>query len=217
MKPRAHILQIGNYPPPMCGWAIQTKLVTEELRRRGHVCDVLKINENREIKSDAYIDVQGGVDYLYKIVRYALRGYRLNAHVNGMSKKGYFLALAAALIGRAVCQPTLLTFHGGLSQDYFPRRDSLKLRLAFRWLFLIAGGIACDSVEIEQAIMDYGIDPCKITSIATFSSQYLDFITAPLSAEINKFLEEHSPVFFSYVSFRVEYRLEVLRKGMDLL
>jgi hypothetical protein len=29
------ILQIGNYPAPMCGRAIQTKLVTEELRRRG--------------------------------------------------------------------------------------------------------------------------------------------------------------------------------------
>src|SRR5581483_3524059 len=51
------ILQIGNYPPPMCGWAIQTKLVTEELCRRGVVCDVLKINENRQIKDPAYIDV----------------------------------------------------------------------------------------------------------------------------------------------------------------
>jgi hypothetical protein len=29
------ILRIGNYPPPMCGCATQTKLVTEELRRRG--------------------------------------------------------------------------------------------------------------------------------------------------------------------------------------
>ena len=51
MRSEAKILQIGNYPPPMCGWAIQTKLVTEELRRRGHICDVLKINENREVKT----------------------------------------------------------------------------------------------------------------------------------------------------------------------
>ena len=43
MKQPAKILQIGNYPPPMCGWAIQLKLVTEELRRRGHICEVLKI------------------------------------------------------------------------------------------------------------------------------------------------------------------------------
>ncbi len=63
----AKILQIGNYPPPMCGWAIQLKLVTEELRRRGHTCEVLKINEGRQIKSSEYLDVQGGSDYLKKI------------------------------------------------------------------------------------------------------------------------------------------------------
>ena len=28
MKSKKKILQIGNYPPPMCGWAIQTKFVT---------------------------------------------------------------------------------------------------------------------------------------------------------------------------------------------
>lgn len=41
MKPAAKILVIGNYPPPMCGWAMQTKLVVDELRRRAHVCEVL--------------------------------------------------------------------------------------------------------------------------------------------------------------------------------
>src|SRR5215472_8171515 len=29
--PRFKILQIGNYPPPYCGWAIQTKLLVEEI------------------------------------------------------------------------------------------------------------------------------------------------------------------------------------------
>jgi len=208
------ILQIGNYPPPMCGWAIQTKLVTEELRRRGHVCDVLKINENREVKDPAYIDVQGGWDYFVKVLSHGLRGYRLNIHVNGMSKKGYLLALAAVLVGRLVFRPTLLTFHGGLNQDYFPRPDSPKLRFAFRWLFRLAGGIACDSPEIVTAIVEYGIPPEKVTAIATFSSQYLNFDTSRLAPEIESFLASHQPTFFSYVSFRAEYRLEVLREGM---
>ena len=116
----AKVLQIGNYPPPVCGWAIQTLLVAEELRRRGEVCDVLKINENRQRKGPGYIDVQGGVDYLYKVVRHALAGYRINVHVNGQSEKGYFLALAAMLAARLTFRPALLTFHGGLSQQYFP-------------------------------------------------------------------------------------------------
>ena len=95
MNGQTKILQIGNYPPPMCGWAIQTKLVTDELRRRGHVCEVLKINEGREVKDPSYVDVQGGWDYLVKVLRFAFRGHRLNVHVNGMSKKGYVLALIA--------------------------------------------------------------------------------------------------------------------------
>src|SRR5258708_8901670 len=45
-RPQARILQIGNYPPPVCGWAMQTKGLVEEIRRRGNVCQVLNLNEN---------------------------------------------------------------------------------------------------------------------------------------------------------------------------
>lgn len=211
---RVKVLQIGNYPPPMCGWAIQTVLVTEELRRRGHICDVLKINENRRIKSPKYVDVQNGWDYVYKIIRHALAGYHINVHVNGQSKKGYFLALTAMLIARLTLRPALLTFHGGLGQAYFPRHESVRLLWAFRLLFRLSNGIACDSDEIKSAIAAYGIDPERIASVPTFSSQYLDFQKRPLAPESELFLESHRPVFFSYVSYRPEYRLEVLRQGM---
>lgn len=216
MKSQKKILQIGNYPPPMCGWGIQTKLVTDELRRRGHICEVLKINENRTVKDPAYIDVQGGFDYVVKVLRHALRSYRLNVHVNGQSKKGYVLALIAALAGRLTFHPTLVTFHGGLSQAYFPRHDSTGLRWAFQLLFHLAGGIACDSFPIKQAIVGYRINPDKIAAIETFSSQYLDFCPAALAEDIETFLHSHDPVFFCYVSFRPEYRLEMLRQAMVL-
>ena len=215
MKSPAKVLQIGNYPPPMCGWAIQTKLVTEELRRRGHVCEVLKINENRQVKDPAYIDVQNGFDYLYKVVRYAFSGYCLNVHVNGQSKKGYLLALAAVIAGRLRFRSALVTFHGGLSQMYFPRLDSFCPRWAFKTLFHLAGGIACDSHDIKRAIQSYGINPRKIAAIETFSSQYLRFEPAVLSPEIESFLYDHTPVFFSYVSFRPEYKMEILREAMS--
>lgn len=216
MKRPAKILQIGNYPPPMCGWAIQLKLVTEELRRRGHVCEVLKINEGREIKSPEYVEVQGGLDYLRKIWRFALRGYVLNVHVNGMSKKGYALALAAALTGRLVGRPALVTFHGGLSQNFFPRHDNSFWDWAFYLLFTAAGQIACDSEPIQNAIAQYGIPGARVRSIATFSPQYLHFNEVELPREVEAFLRNHSQVFLSYVSFRPEYRLEVLREGMRL-
>jgi glycosyltransferase involved in cell wall biosynthesis len=53
-------------------------------------------------------------------------------------------------------------------------------------------------------------------AIATFSSQYLDFSVAPLPAVAESFLGSHDPVIFSYVSFRPEYRLEVLRESMAI-
>src|SRR5215469_16945125 len=216
VKKPVKILQIGNYPPPMCGWAIQTKLVTEELRRRGHACEVLKINENRQIKDPAYVDVQNGGDYLLKILRFAFSGYRLNVHLNGQSKKGYLLALAAVLAGRLSFRPALITFHGGLSQPYFPRLDSPPLRWAFKILFELAGGIACDSGPVKSAIASYGINSPKIDAIETFSSQYLDFQSTDLGTDVESFLQTHALVFFSYVSFRPEYRLEVLRSAMAM-
>jgi len=54
---KVKILQISNYPPPVCGWAIQTKFLVEEIRRRGIVCDVLNLNENHTRKSSEYTDV----------------------------------------------------------------------------------------------------------------------------------------------------------------
>jgi glycosyltransferase involved in cell wall biosynthesis len=212
---QAKILQIGNYPPPVCGWAIQTQLVTEELRRRGHICEVLNINENRRIKDPAYIDVQGGWDYLHKVLRHAFDGYQINVHVNAMSKKGYLLALIAALAGRAAFRPASITFRGGLGQDYFPRHDSWKLHHAFRTLFQLAGKIACNSAEIKQTIESYGISPDKVTAIQPFSRQYTKFRPAVLPPKIEDFLAAHRPVFFSYVSFRPEYRLETMRKAIE--
>jgi glycosyltransferase involved in cell wall biosynthesis len=212
----AKILQIGNYPPPMCGWAMQTKLVTDELRRRGHTCEVLKINENRQLKDPSYVDVQSGPDYLRKVWRYGLAGFRLNVHVNAMSKKGFVLAMIAVLTGKALSRPALVTFHGGLSQDYFPRHDSWKFYQAFRILFLLAGGVACDSVEIKQAIEQYGIPSAKVKAIATFSAQYLRFAPVSLPRVTEEFLSRRHPVLFSYVSFRPEYHLETLREGMSL-
>jgi glycosyltransferase involved in cell wall biosynthesis len=209
------VLQIGNYPPPMCGWAIQLKLVTEELRRRGHICEVLKINEGRQIQSPEYVDVQSGPDYLQKIFKYALRGYCLNVHVNGMSKKGYWLAMAAALVGRLTNRPALVTFHGGLAQDYFPRHDRSLERTAFYALFRMAGEIACDSEPIREAIIQYGIRPEKVSSIATFSPQYLEFARVQLPERVENFLRRHPRVVLSYVSFRPEYRLDTLREGMQ--
>jgi glycosyltransferase involved in cell wall biosynthesis len=210
------VLEIGNYPPPMCGWAIQTVMLVDAIRARGHDCEVLKINEGRRERSPEYIDVQSGFDYLCKLVRFCVKGYRFHMHVNGSSKKGYLLALSAVVLGRIAGRPATLSFHGGVPQPYFPKPDSTLVWLAFRVLFDLSGDVLCDSAEIKRAIVGYGISAEKVADIPCFSSQCLDFQPAALDEDVNDFLSKHRPLIFSYVSFRPEYRLDVLRAAIAL-
>lgn len=208
------ILQIGNYPPPACGWAVQTKLLTEEIRRRGHVCEVLNINESRKIKSPDYVDVQNGLDYLWKLFRYAFRGYRFQMNVNGQSKPGYLLALFALMIGRLIGRPATLSWRGGLQQKYFPREDSASIRWVYRQLFRLAASISCDSDPVKRGIEGYGIRSDRIVAIPPFSKQNLSFSSVSLPENVETFLKQHDQVFFCYVSFRPEYELPTLRRAM---
>jgi glycosyltransferase involved in cell wall biosynthesis len=214
VKRMIKILQIGNYPPPACGWAVQTKLLKEEIRRRGHICDVLNINESRRIKSPEYVDVQNGFDYVFKLFRFALRGYRFQVNVNGQSKPGYILAALALLVGRMFGRPSTLSWRGGLQQKYFPREDSRLIRFAYRFLFLLAGKISCDSSPVERTIQSYGVPAERLVAIPPFSKQNTSFQKMPLSREIEAFLQRSDPVFFCYVSFRPEYDLPMLRLAM---
>jgi peptidoglycan/xylan/chitin deacetylase (PgdA/CDA1 family)/glycosyltransferase involved in cell wall biosynthesis len=215
--PPQKILEIGNYPPPQCGWAINTQLVVQEIRGRGASCKVLNINpESRKLRSAEYVDVQGGFDYLFKIVKFALMRYRFHTHVNAESPKGYLLTLTAHVIGRAAGKPPVMTFHGGLPQTYFPRRDSRFLLWAYRLLFKSAGSIQCNSPEIRDAIRSYGTNGLPIAAIQGFSPQYLNFQARPLPAEAEAFVRDHDPVAFCYVCFRPEYALPELLEAMSM-
>jgi glycosyltransferase involved in cell wall biosynthesis len=209
------ILQIGNYPPPFCGWAVQTKLLVEEIRSRGHICDVLNLNESRKKKSAEYVDVQNPFDYLQKVVRFAAKGYHFQVHVNGQSRPGYVLALVASLVGWMARKPVTLSWRGGLQQKFFPRPAERGPRWAYRLLFRLAGRITCNSPAVKRAIELYGIDPARVVAIPAFSSRHLNFRKAPLTLPVESFLTSHGPVFFCYVSFRPEYNLPVLREAMS--
>ena len=213
-EPKKRILQIGNYPPPMCGWAVQTVLLNQELRRRGHISEVLNVNESRKKKSSDYVDVQNGFDFMFKVLWFSARGYRIHAHLNAESPKLYFLDLVALLWARVIGRPAILTFHGGIPQKFFPKERPCRLRFAFQLIFRLAGRMTCDSEEIKRAIVSYGIRPQHVAAIPCFSAELLEFRSTQLEQETEAFLASHNPVFLCYVSFRPEYRLPVLRRAM---
>ena len=166
-------LEVANYPPPYDGWSTHTRFVVEEIRRRGHTCHVLKINENRHIKSSEYVDVQNGLDYFVKVIRFAARGYSINVHVNAESRKGYVIALIAVVVGRLFFRKATLTFHGGVPQSFFPAPRSSPWHWKFRFLFNLCSGVLCDSAEIKLLIKGYGVRPGRIGTAAGFSAHNL--------------------------------------------
>lgn len=210
----ARILEIGNHPPPVCGWSIQTTLVKSELRRRGFTVAVLNINESRKQKSDEYVDVQNGLDFVRKVFYFAARGYKFHIHFNALSRKGFLLSATAALVGRISGQRVILSFHGGLPQQFFPVERPLWLRTAFKMLFRTARYTTCDSEEIRQSIIGYGIEPVRVKAIPCASSELIEWQHVRLSESVDSFLAHHFPVFFSYVRLRPEYGFDVLLDAM---
>src|SRR5437016_4824470 len=147
------ILEIGNWPPPVCSWSMSLVGLRKELQARGWDCQVMNLNENRRVHSPDYIDVQGGWDYFWKVLRYVRRGYAVHIRVNGETRKGYLLALAALLLARLGRRAALLTYGGGHQQSYFPAPKGSLRHLAFSLLFRIPQRIYCNSEVVKKVLL----------------------------------------------------------------
>lgn len=210
MKKRK-ILEVGPYPPPLCGWGIRIKLIKRELIKLGHQCIVLNIGKSRKEKSVEYIDVQHGIDFLFKIIKYSLKGYTFHLHLNGSTTKGIILTICGEIIGLITGKRSFLTFHAGINQDYFPKNNNLFLTFIFYSIFTLAKKIICNSIEVKEEIIKYGIKPNKIIPIPAFCPEYMqDFENIKLDDSLNKFIKEHSLIIFSYIFVIPSFRVDIL-------
>ncbi len=209
------LLQIGPYPPPLGGWSFHIKMFKEHLDRLGVPNIVLNIGPNRRVKSPEYVDVQGPLDYLRKVARSCRKGYLVYVHLNGDSVKGLILTLLAQLLARAYGRKSVLSFHAGVVQRCFAPGFSRHKFLAQR-AFQLAQGIICNSEQVRQCIQGLGVPADRIAAIPCFSKQYVQHKTL-LTSQEEQFLNEHSPIFQSYLFFRDEYDPETLFSAMPLL
>jgi glycosyltransferase involved in cell wall biosynthesis len=211
------ILQIGNFPPPICGWAIHTQAVQNALLARGAECVVLDIGPGRHSRKarPGYTPMRGPFDFLAKIIAFRFQGFTYEAHVNGDSWQGYLLALAAVLLGRFTGKPAILMFHAGPDQQYFPRKSGLWF-FGFRLLFHASAAIVCNLESVKREIEKYGLSPEKVHAV--FSVDYpVEKIPVPLPATVERFLQSHQPCLFSYTLFRQEFTPEVLFEAFSQL
>lgn len=185
-----------------------------DLESRGWDCAVMNLNENRRVRSSEYIDVQNGWDYLVKVVKHVWGGYAVHARVNGESRKGYVLALAAMAFGRLARRPAMLTYCGGHRQTYFPAPANSFRHLAFALLFRVPTRIYCNSEPVKQALLTTGIDSDRVLPIPHFSEQYVQFRPVELPGLIDDFCSRTDARFFLYLCYRKEYLLEFLAEAM---
>jgi glycosyltransferase involved in cell wall biosynthesis len=208
------ILQIGNWPPPVCGWAMSLVGLRRELEARGWDCPVMNLNENRKVPSTEYIDVQNAADYLFKVWKHVWRGYAIHVRVNGETKKGYLLALVALGLARLTGRPGLLTYCGGHQQSFFPAPKYSLRYFAFALLFRVPTRIYCNSEPVKQTLLTTRIDPRRVLPIPHFSTQYVQFTPVALPENVRVFCVNLDGIFFAYLCYRKEYMLEFLAEAM---
>ena len=204
------ILQIGNWPPPLCGWSMGLVWLRRELESRGWDCRVMNLNENRRVRSGEYIDVQSGWDYARKVWGHVWRGYAVQVRVNAESTKGYLLALAAMLLGRLGGRPALLTYCGGHRQTHFPAPKNSLRYWKFALLFRIPTRVYCDSEPVKQVLLTTGIPANRVMPVPLFSAENVQFTPADLPTTVMQFLAQNEKVFFLYICYRKEYMLELV-------
>ena len=209
------ILEISSYPPPRAGWGVRVSFVKQALIENGHECQVVNIApESRMIPSPEYLTSMSGFDYVKKVFAHSLKGYRVHMHLNGNSPKGFILTMLAEICNLLTFKRPILTVHAGPKQIYFPKEQAPHLTPMFKFIFGVARKIICNDEKVKVKIVEYGINPEKITPIQAFSRQYLQFLPQTPAEPLRKFMENKDFLISSYVFFRPEFFIDDMVKGI---
>lgn len=211
MKPYK-IVEVGPYPPPASGWSVRIKYLKEEFDNLGHDCQILNLGKNRTIKSDEYIDIQSGIDYVQKLIGLRFKGYHIHMHMNAQAVKGPILSFTALLIAFLTFDRASVTFHGGIEQLYFPRRNGGKMYPILFLNFLFARLIICNNEQIKDEIVRYGpfISNDKIKPIPAFSVQYMQYTQVDLGQRIEHLFDDKKNILSCYIVLRNGFYIETL-------
>lgn len=209
---KVKILEIGPYPPPASGWSVRIKYVKEAFNKDGYDCQVLNLGKNRKKKSENYIDVQSGFDYLRKLLLLRFNGYHFHVHMNGQAVKGPILSLLALTISILTFERAALTFHGGIEQLYFPKRNGKQMYLIILLNFVFSKIIICNNEQIKKEIVNYGplINCNKIKPIQAFSIQYMDYENVHLGDKVENFIKTKKHIITCYIVLRNGFYIETV-------
>lgn len=209
------LLQIGPYPPPLGGWSFHIKVFKDYLDSAGIENEVLDVGENRTVKGRTCIDIQGPFDYFFKVFRFCWKKYLIYIHCNGNAVTGLVLTVVAQIIALLMLKRCLISFHAGVLQKCFMKQISQQKILAYI-SFHLARGIICNSEEVKEQILKFGLVVERVHAIPCFSEQYIQH-ERKLTKEEQHFIEKHVPIFSSYIFFREEYDPDTLIDAVKII
>ncbi len=213
------LVEITSFPPPMGSWSLRIEFLAEAWRNLGHHCILMNIGPSRTLKNPKYLNIKGFLDFILKLTINAAKGHIIHTHTNAKGVKGTILALIGQCIAFPFGRKCVLTFHAGLTQQYFPKTGRFPFDLLMWLTFLTPRKIICNSQKMKDRIsQDYKIDPNKIHPITAFCSEYMKTEIGTLSPGTEKFVAGHSPLLVSYVhTFHAEFTVDFLIQTVERL
>jgi glycogen synthase len=198
------VLLIGPYPPPYGGISVHMELAQAELGREGIECRVVRIDRHAP-ESDLYIRIKGGLELARIVMNHARKGWIPHVHINGHTIKGWLIALICGIAGH--CAATrLLTIHSGMTPAFLAggRQRKLLARLSCsRYQHVISV-----SDEIRGALDDSRISSKRLHVLPAYLEDSRQPIQPPYI--LKKWLQSHTPLLSTAISFRPEYGFDLL-------
>ena len=213
------IAEIAAYPPPQGSWTLRIGFVAGGIEARGHRCIRVNIGRSRTLGDPTYLNVRGPLHYARQIFSLARQGAVIHTHTNAKGIKGTLLAVSAQCIALLFGRRSVLTFHAGVRQQYFPRTGKPWYDLLMHLTFATPRAIICNSEEVKRKIVDdYGVAPGKVTPIPAFCGAYMRTEIGALSPPVAEFFKAHSPVIALYVFFfHPEFTVDVALRAFARL
>jgi len=198
------VLLIGPYPPPYGGISVHVELAQEQLRREGIDCRVVCI-DRRAPGSDLYIRIKGGLDLALTVFNHARQGWTPHVHINGHTVKGWLIALTCGIAGLCAAA-RLLTIHSGMTPAFLA--GSRQRRLLARLACSRYQRVISVSHEIREALEASRVPSERLHVLPAYLEDSRQPI--PLPHILKKWLQAHSPLLSTAISFRPEYGLDLL-------
>src|SRR5205823_6727886 len=129
-----------------------TVFVLRHYLRAHGLCEVvvLNIGARRNERSDESLSTKGPLDYLWKVIRFALHGYTIHLETNGHNFKSWLSALVCSVAGLVNGRKTVIAFGSGSLPEYLQQVSGMA-RLVVRVVLNRAGIVICRNYGMLEA------------------------------------------------------------------